>query len=132
NGILAPEVLNRWFLCEENEGDVVIKGKYGLCEHKAGWIVYMALVRQQVYVEMCLAKLKGWILSDRHKPPKTSYARYRSCTTILKEKLDEAKSHCLAVSKGDAANLLGYSAKGVLDCVFSARSRIVPEFALTK
>nr|GEU99598.1 transposase (putative), gypsy type [Tanacetum cinerariifolium] len=64
------------------------------------------------------AKLEGWIPSDRHKPPRTSYSGYQSYATKLKEKLDEAKSRCLAVLKGGAAKLLVYSAKGVLDCVF--------------
>ncbi|GJX13486.1 arginine--tRNA ligase, chloroplastic/mitochondrial, partial [Tanacetum coccineum] len=149
DGILPEELnLKRWFLCEKSEGDVVIKGKapfilpkrdfenanedffvlwYGLHEHKADWIVYMTPVRKQVCAEMCLAaaKLAGWISSDRHKPPRTSYAGYRTCTTEMRETLlEEAKSRCLAVSKGEAAKLLAYSAEAVLDCVFRYTSLI--------
>ncbi|GKD25676.1 hypothetical protein Tco_1231890, partial [Tanacetum coccineum] len=43
---------------------------FGLCKHKADWILYVTLVPQLDDIEICftVAKLK-WIPSDRHKTP---------------------------------------------------------------
>ncbi|GJV53398.1 arginine--tRNA ligase, chloroplastic/mitochondrial, partial [Tanacetum coccineum] len=143
DGIFAQQVLDRWFPYEEIEGYVLIKGKVpfilpkrdfesaykdifalwnGLCEQAADWIIYLTPVRQQAYIEMCFAaaKLEGWMIpSDRHHPPRTSYAGYRACTTVLDDNLlDKAKTRCVVVEQGEAAKLLGYTAEVVLDCVF--------------
>nr|GEX92302.1 aminoacyl-tRNA synthetase, class 1a, anticodon-binding [Tanacetum cinerariifolium] len=143
DGIFA-QVLDRWFPYEEIEGYALIKGKVpfilpkrdfesaykdifalwnGLCEQSADWIIYLTHVRQQAYIEMCfaVAKLEGWMIpSDRHKPPRTSYAVYRACTTVLDDNLlAKAKTHCVVVEQGEAAKLLGYTAEAALDCVFS-------------
>ncbi|GJS68968.1 arginine--tRNA ligase, chloroplastic/mitochondrial [Tanacetum coccineum] len=135
----AQEVLNRWFSKEERT-DVVIKGKiplgkrdfgnaykdlfalwYGLHVQRADWIIYLTPVRLQEYIERCFtaAKRENWIPSDRHKSTRTSYAGYRACTTLPKDDLlDKARNCCVAVEKGEAAKLLGYTAEAVLNCAF--------------
>ncbi|GJT48736.1 arginine--tRNA ligase, chloroplastic/mitochondrial [Tanacetum coccineum] len=139
----AREILNKWFSKRKRKGKVVIKGKlpfmlakrdfdnaykdllalwYGHCVHQADWIVNVTPVRQQEYIKMCFtaAKLEKWIPTDRHEPPRTSYAGYRTCTTELSDNLlDEAKTRCKVVEQGDAAKLLGYTAEVVLDCAFT-------------
>ncbi|PWA52081.1 arginine--tRNA ligase, chloroplastic/mitochondrial [Artemisia annua] len=77
----------------------------------------MTPVRKQVYIEMCLAvaKHEGWIPSDRHKPPRTRYAGYQTC--IFERRCLLFAERCVAVSKGEAARLLGYSVEAVSDCV---------------
>ncbi|GJW98765.1 arginine--tRNA ligase, chloroplastic/mitochondrial [Tanacetum coccineum] len=91
---------------------------FGLCEHKADWILYVTPLPQLEYIEMCFT----WISSDRHKPPKTSYAGYRIGTTELEDNLfDKAKARWVAMEQGipEAAKLLGYTAEAVFDCVFT-------------
>lgn len=148
DGMLATEILYRWFPCEERGDYMVIKGEvpfilpktdfenaykdifalgHGICEQKADWVVYVTPTRQQVYIETCIAaaKLEGWIPNDRHKPPRISYAGYRSCTMKETENLlDIAERSHVAVSKGGAAKLLGYKAEEVLDCVFRYTSLV--------
>ncbi|PWA96467.1 arginyl-tRNA synthetase, class Ic [Artemisia annua] len=147
DGMFAQGVLDRWFPYEEIEGYVLIKGKVpfilpkrdfenaykdifalwnGIYKQEADWIIYLTPVRQQVYIEMCFAaaKREEWMIpSDRRKPPRTSYAGYRACTTVLDDNLlDKVRTRCVAVEQGDAAKLLGYTAEVVLDCVFRYRS----------
>ncbi|GJX17206.1 arginine--tRNA ligase, chloroplastic/mitochondrial [Tanacetum coccineum] len=139
----AREILNKWFSKRKRKGKVVIKGKlpfmlakrdfdnaykdllalwYGHCVHQADWIVNVTPVRQQEYIKMCFtaAELEKWIPTDRHEPPRTSYAGYRTCTTEVSDNLlDEAKTRCKVMEQGDAAKLLGYTAEVVLDCAFT-------------
>ena len=47
------------------------------------------------------AELEKWIPSNRHKPPRTSYAGYRTCTTVLDDNLlDKVRTRCVAVEQG--------------------------------
>nr|GEX63615.1 arginine--tRNA ligase, chloroplastic/mitochondrial [Tanacetum cinerariifolium] len=77
---------------------------------------------------ICLLKIivaakRKWIPSDRHKPPRTSYAGYRICTNEPEDNLiKKAKARWVVVEQGisgESAKLLGYTAETVSDCVFT-------------
>ncbi|GJZ90020.1 arginine--tRNA ligase, chloroplastic/mitochondrial, partial [Tanacetum coccineum] len=100
-GVVTIELSGKWIAkCIHK----MLKDWNGLCEQAADWIIYLTPVRQQAYIEMCFAaaKLEGWMIpSDRHKPPRTSYAGYQACTTVLDDNLlDKAKTRCVVVEQG--------------------------------
>ncbi|GJU48959.1 arginine--tRNA ligase, chloroplastic/mitochondrial [Tanacetum coccineum] len=142
-------ILKKWFSIEEIMGTHLVIGveekppfilakkdlnhlytdlealRYGFTEENADWIVCVAPVRQQEYIETCItaAKLENWTPTDRKwqwVPDGTSYVGYRTCNIEPKELaslLDEVEACSNVVAQGEDAKLLGYNAKAVSDCV---------------
>ncbi|GJW32796.1 hypothetical protein Tco_0052828 [Tanacetum coccineum] len=102
DGILAQEILNRWFLYEERGGDVVMKGKVPFILPKTNfnnaYKDVLALCGLQI-----LWHMQVWTGNSRLDSIRDTYTTTRLYGNVL---------HC------DAAKLLGYTAEAVLDCVF--------------
>ncbi|GJV18776.1 arginine--tRNA ligase, chloroplastic/mitochondrial [Tanacetum coccineum] len=105
--------------------------RYEIEEEKPDWIVYITPAWQQEYVEMCFtaAKLEGWIKTDlkgnwnpslRNEYPVATYAGYRTCSTEHEELanlLEQVRDRCEEVAQGNDAQMLGYTAEAVFQCV---------------
>ncbi|GJU32085.1 arginine--tRNA ligase, chloroplastic/mitochondrial [Tanacetum coccineum] len=105
--------------------------RFEIEEEKPDWIVYITPAWQQEYVEMCFtaAKLEGWIKTDlkgnwnpslRNEYPVATYAGYRTCSTEHEELanlLEQVRDRCEEVAQGNDAQMLGYTAEAVFQCV---------------